>query len=291
MLFSFVILHYRAVDETIKCVESIKMTQKKKNYHIVIVDNNSPDNSGQQLESLYVSEKDITILHNDNNEGFARGNNVGFKYSKYKLKADFIILQNNDTQVLQENFQELVINEYESSSFAVLGPLIKTPHPPFNSNPRSDKLPDIGRIKRRLLNYRILLLLNYLHLDCYVLNVISKKNQTKVSIQFNHEKKLYDVCLHGSFMVFSPDYIKLFDGLNEKTFLYCEEELLYLRIISNHLKSVYLPDIIIFHKEDASTNEEFNKGLKKRRFQYHCLIQSFKVLIDELRDVNQQLQK
>lgn len=284
MLFSFVILHYRAVDETIKCVESIKKTQQK-SYHIVIVDNNSPDNSGQQLDSLYEGDNHITILHNTINEGFARGNNVGFRYSKYKLKADFIILQNNDTQVLQENFQDIVINEYNLSSFAVLGPLIKTPHPPFNSNPRSNKLPDINYVKRRLFNHRILLFLNYLHLDHYVLNIISKRNHIKKD--FNNlnsqiASKLYNVCLHGSFMVFSPSYIRIFDGLNDKTFLYCEEELLYLRIINNHLKTVYLPDVIIFHKEDASTNAEFNKGLKKRRFQYHCIIQSFKVMIDEL---------
>ena len=287
MLFSFVILHYRAVDETKKCVESIINTQLNANYHIVIVDNNSPDNTGDQLDLLYKNVENITIIHNEKNEGFARGNNVGFKYSKYVLKADFIILQNNDTQILQKNFQELVLNEYNSSRFAVLGPYIKTPNPPFNSNPGADKIPDERKIRKRLFHHRLLLYFNYLYIDSLLLKIFQlfPSVESAPNIDITKNKK-YNTTLHGSFLVFSPDYIKLFDGLNERTFLFGEEELLFMRIIKNNLKSVYLPDVVIFHQEDASTNAEFKGELKKRRFLYKCKIQSFKVMIDEIKSMH-----
>ena len=41
---AFVILHYRAIDYTRKCVECIKALEGSK--HIIIVDNASPDGTG-----------------------------------------------------------------------------------------------------------------------------------------------------------------------------------------------------------------------------------------------------
>lgn len=283
MRFSFVILHYNSLQETIKCVDSIKNTQKGTDYKIVIVDNKSPDGSGKTLDNLYNQEDNMTIIHNEQNLGFACGNNVGFHYAKYKLKSDFIILQNSDTLVLQDDFQRLVLEEYETSSFAVLGPFVKTPHPPYNSNPGPDTIPNIGYFKRRLRNYRFHLFLTYLHLDGIVTNYHLKRVSS--SLLKNLDKiydRAYNVRLHGCFMVFSPIYIGRFDGLNDKTFLFGEEDLLFLRLKQNNLKSVYLPKIVIFHEEDASTDNIFKVENKKNRFLYKCKIQSIKVMIREL---------
>ena len=283
MRFSFVILHYNSLEETLKCVESIKHTQKGTDYRIVIVDNNSPDGTGNELERQLGQEEDVTIIHSKQNLGFARGNNLGFHYAKYELKSDFIILQNADTMVLQEEFQKLVTDEYKQSEFAVLGPLVKTPHPPFNSNPGTDKLPDIDDFKKQLLKYRLHYYLTYLHLD----GILTRYHIKKVGPSLirnidiiNH--KAYNVKLHGCFLVFSPQYIKKFDGLNDKTFLFNEEPLLFIRLRQNNLISVYLPQVVIFHKEDASTSNTYSAENTKNRFIYKCKIQSTKVVIDEL---------
>ena len=283
MRFSFVILHYNSLEETVKCVDSIKCTQKGKDFKIVIVDNNSPDGSGSKLEQLFGEDELIVVLRNKQNLGFARGNNVGFNYAKYELKSDFIILQNSDTMVLQDDFQKLVTEEYASSGFAVLGPFIKTPHPPFNSNPGPTSIPGISFFKNKLLKYRLHLLFTYLHIDWFFIRL----HQRKISSSMDKDdgktrKRAYNVRLHGSFMVFSPRYIELFDGLNEKTFLFEEENLLFLRLRQNGLTSVYLPQVEIFHEEDASTNNSFKAENKKNRFIYKCKIQSAKIVINEL---------
>lgn len=48
------------------------------------------------------------------------------------------------------------------------------------------------------------------------------------------------------------------------------------------MKTVYNPQIIIFHAEDASTNAITKKERKKRLFTYKNLIKSEKVLYKEV---------
>ena len=121
--FNFVILHYLTIEDTTNCIESIRNKCCNYEYKIIVIDNASPNNSGKTLEKLYKKDKDIKVIINKENLGFAKGNNIGFKIAKQE-GADFIILCNNDTELIQENFLELIIQEYEKSSFAVLGPKI-----------------------------------------------------------------------------------------------------------------------------------------------------------------------
>ena len=48
--FSFVILHYLVMDQTVNAVNSIKENMASYFFHIVIVDNGSPNESGRALE-------------------------------------------------------------------------------------------------------------------------------------------------------------------------------------------------------------------------------------------------
>ena len=50
------------------------------------------------------------------------------------------------------------------------------------------------------------------------------------------------------------DIFQYQEAFNPKTFLYKEEELLYLRCKKADLKIVYNPKLIIKHLEDAATN-------------------------------------
>ena len=74
----FVILHYMAIDVTMKSVEYITENIDTNQYHIVIVDNASGNGSGEELKAFYLDRGDVTVLINEENLGFAKGNNVGF---------------------------------------------------------------------------------------------------------------------------------------------------------------------------------------------------------------------
>jgi len=61
-----------------------------------------------------------------------------------------------------------------------------------------------------------------------------------------------------------------------------EEELLFLRVIRKGMKTVYTPEIMIFHKEDVSTKTIVKSQRKLKTFVYKHRIRSTKILIEEM---------
>lgn len=286
MKFSFVILHYNALSDTIECIDSIKKCVGA-DCAIVVVDNKSPNGTGAELEERYKGDAQVTVILNEKNEGFARGNNVGFRYAKENQNPDFIVMLNNDTLILQNDFAALVEKEYAQTQFAVLGPVIQTPHKPYSSNPGPSKLPSEKWFRKYVLKNKVKLVLNYMFgLDLFyewlVRKVFGEKDKKFDESLLAHRAE--NVVLHGSCLIFSKDYISKFEGLNDRTFLYQEERLLFLRLQQNHLKSVFSPNIEIFHKEDAATKTVSVKSKLKRRFQYKNYIASVNVLLDVMRN-------
>lgn len=285
--FAFVILHYYTIEDTKKCVESI--LEKCNNVYIVIVDNASPNNTGKELEKLYKTNNKIKVILSKENLGFAKGNNIGFKYAKEKLNADFIIMCNNDTYLLQDDFLNLIEEEYKISKFAVLGPKILLPNNKINTV--QINMQSLKSLKKQQLNTRINYITNYLYIN--KLYLIIKKHLKSILLKFKIKKekriendvnKRYEnIILHGSFLIFSQKYIEKFDGLDSRTFLYREEELLYIRLKENNLINIYNPNIIIFHNEDSSTNAITKNNRKKELFVCRNQIKSTKILINEMK--------
>lgn len=278
----FVILHYLAIESTIKAVVAIKENIDTENYKIVIVDNASPDKSGVLLQQEYKDDSKVKILLNDENLGFARGNNVGFKYAKEQYSPDYIVMLNNDVYILEKNLMGKLQKEYESSHFAVLGPLIMTRDGKCDINPydgvksKAQVLNIIKVCKRTLLFNKVYLLPIYTKLSKLKSQILhTEKQKYKDYIQ-----KKYNVHLHGCCMFFSREYIDAYDGLDDRTFLYMEEDILYKHVIENGMITVYVPDIVIYHEEDASTNSIVNNKRQKTNFVYSNLLESCEILLD-----------
>lgn len=153
---SIIILNYNGSEITIECLESIFEIEYP-NYEIILVDNNSNDNSlneillflksknvdikffeydGEknifinpfQLENDYSSNNNdglnITVIKNDENYGYAQGNNIGIKYCRERIESQFFLILNNDT-VVKKDFLKFLINEAtENKEFGILSPLI-----------------------------------------------------------------------------------------------------------------------------------------------------------------------
>lgn len=280
----FVILHYLTIDETIECVNSIEKLIDTKNYEIVIVDNNSYNNTGQQLQTKYQNNPKINIILNKKNLGFSGGNNLGFSYAKKKLKCDFICVINNDTYLLENNFFQIILEEYQKSHFAVMGPEIHVPE--GNIENITKNLISKKDLKKQLNKTRIQLIKNYLYLntiESYIKNKAKKilKHESKRFVNIK-EGRLENVVLHGCFWVFSPVYVKKFDGLNNKTFLYKEEELLFLRLKQNNMLSVYNPKLKIFHNKNSSLNKSSKNNHSRLNIVYKNNIKACKALLEEM---------
>lgn len=248
-----VILHYNTIDDTEKCIDSILKFKNKYILNIVIVDNNSPNNSGETLKKKYKECDNIFCILNKENKGFSAGNNIGFKFAKYDLKSDFIILFNNDTYIISENFFEEIINSYNEKEWAVMGPKILLKDGTYNGinlRPITKE-----RVVVDINYYKRMISLNKMHLyKIYsYLRHIKNKIKKNCNISTNVDKEYYNILIHGCCLIFSPKYISLFDGLDEKTFMYAEEELLLLKLKKNNLTNYYNPNITICHSEFSST--------------------------------------
>lgn len=288
MDLAFVILHYIVVEETISCAESIIQKVGSPNYCIIIVDNASPNDSYQLLREKYAEDARFHLIKNEGNFGFARGNNVGFQYAKNQLNAKYIVLQNNDTELVQQGFFEQINRLYLKERYAVLGPLILSRDGKCTTNPASLRLKTELEISELLKACNRELLLNKA-------GISSKQYKRLLKIlrfvrkPFNHREKpeivtdCYfkvqhtNVKLNGSCLVFSPDYIRVFDGLDNRTFMYFEEEILLLHVMNNGLTTLYSPELVIYHKEDGATDVEYFTCKRKRRFILENLLNSIKV--------------
>lgn len=277
--FSFVILHYQTIEETIQCVNSILNYINNPHYNIVIVDNASNNGSGVELKKKYSAYTNVYILQNKENLGFAKGNNIGFRFAKHDLKSNFIALLNNDTLINQPDFIERIFDKFKNDKFDIIGPDVLSINSNTNQSPKPLSIRNKKILKRLILHHIILLFLTYFHLD-KVLEKFKKRIFKKSFIQnirkkeFDYESEMRGVKLSGCCLIFSPQFIECYEGLFDKTFLYSEEEILFYMMKRDKKKIIYFPDIKIYHKEDATLNFSFNSNLRRRRFYYKNYIKS-----------------
>ena len=277
----FVILHYQTIRETIDCVTSIQKICDNKDI-IIIVDNCSPNASGKILHKKYQQYSNIEVVLNKENLGFAKGNNVGFIEAKYQYKCDFVVLLNNDTIMIQQDFRNRLISAYEQYHFAVMGPKILQKDGTVNyCNPMIPIHTNLLRARIGQLSNYARYLLSVVGLDTLFSHLVDRGiMDIELSNQYQE-----DVQLAGCCWIFSKEYISKFDGINPDTFMYLEEILLYIRVKKARLKIIYNPELEIIHLEDTATLETFQGKTKKaRQFKYRCQMESFKVLIHEINE-------
>jgi GT2 family glycosyltransferase len=91
-----VIVNWNGLTDTVECLESLRKISYS-NYKVVIVDNYSKGNDVTALKEKFADY--IDIIRNDQNYGFAGGNNIGMRYAIANFQPDYLLVLNNDTVV------------------------------------------------------------------------------------------------------------------------------------------------------------------------------------------------
>lgn len=259
---TFVILHYENLKDTNKCVNSLKKYLSP-TVNIVIVDNGSEK---EIIDCNTFVDQNIFVIKSKNNLGFARGNNLGFKYAKNKLKAKIIILANNDLVFKQKAFMARLYEHYREG-FDIAGPQIISLNTKANQNPVPVQYKNIHMVNVRIIKDIILLTLAHLGIDEFFRKYFAKQ---PADIQYEGG----EFQLHGACLLFSGNYLGKYDGLYPGTFMYNEEDILKLISNDRNLKMEYFKDLAVFHQEKASTKHNYGNGKEKRIFYYRESIKS-----------------
>lgn len=115
---SVILINYNTLLETNQCIESIFNYTKGVSFEIIVVDNDSPDRSGDKLSERW--GKKITLIQNKENVGFGRANNIGVNHAN----GNYLFLLNTDTILLNDIITKLY-NFYQNHlQYPVIGSIL-----------------------------------------------------------------------------------------------------------------------------------------------------------------------
>lgn len=111
-----IVINWNNYEDTRECLISLgKITYP--NYKVIAVDNNSSDGSGDRIKNEFPQH---TYIQNEENLGFAEGNNVGIRRA-IEETADYVWILNNDVIVDSDSPTELVKVTEKFDKIGIIG--------------------------------------------------------------------------------------------------------------------------------------------------------------------------
>ena len=226
---SIIIVNYNVRDYLISCIKSIfKESSNNLSIEIIVIDNNSKDNS---VESLKNDFPEIKLIINDKNEGFTKAANLGAKFSKGK----YLFILNPDTYFIDDSLSILFELMEKNRNIALLGPAMMSP---------TNKIQQSYWKKPTL----ITTLLSLVYLD----KMNRKKNYANESINII---KAVETISGGAFFVRSFIF-DLMDGFDQN-FFWMEDVDFCLRISNLGYEVYYTPKTKIIHYQGKSSEKNW----------------------------------
>ena len=234
-----VIVNYNDFENTNRLINNIK------NYKclddIVIVDNNSTDDSFKKLKK--VEKENITIIKN-NSRKYSSGLNIGAQFLVKKLGKCNIIFSNSDIIIKKE--KDLInLSENITEDIVVVGPTIDE-HGILN---RGWHLPTVNQE----ILFNIPLFSRY----------FKKKYLLYKDSDYQKETTLVDV-VSGCFFMVDSEFLKKVDYFDEETFLYYEEQILAEKVKQAKKRECINNKIIIYHDHSVTIDKSIKRIEKQR---------------------------
>ena len=229
---SIVIPIFNAYEDTKKCIESVLENTTIK-FQLILINDCSTDLRINHLLKSYEKYPNITVIHNQVNQGFTKNVNMGIQQSETD-----VILLNSDTIVTPRWVQKIIISAYSDEKIGTLTPI---------SNASDISVPVMG------INNKIPSFLNTNEMSLLV---------EKVSANGN----LVAPTGNGFCLFIKRDLIKDIGLFDEEHFGkgYGEETDFTLRAKKNGWKNVRNDSIFIYHKRSASFTSDKANALKEK---------------------------
>lgn len=206
-----------------KCISSL-IGQKSVTQKIIIIDNNSSDNTIDILPNII--PEDAVIIQNKKNVGFAAAVNQGLKYALENVKdAGYFFLLNPDAWLANNCLEKLISKFDKNKQLGLASPLI--------INPDTQK-PWFSGAKTSWVRQR------NVHLDP----------------KFNHCQLQVTSYLTGCALLIKKSVIPKIGFFDERFFLYYEDADYSLRARKAGFAIKIVPSAACFHRESQSSTAD-----------------------------------
>lgn len=98
---SILILNYNTCRLTMDCLRSVYDSETSYSYEIILVDNNSQDDSVEMISKEF---PEVLLIANSENVGFAKGNNQGMEVASGR----YVLLLNSDTVIRKDTLETML---------------------------------------------------------------------------------------------------------------------------------------------------------------------------------------
>ncbi|WP_293889770.1 glycosyltransferase family 2 protein [Flavobacterium sp.] len=232
MQVSVIILNYNVRYFLELCVLSVEKAIQNLNAEIIVIDNNSSDDSCEMMKQRFPN---IKLIENKENSGFPKGNNIAVK----EAKGEYICILNPDTVVAEDTFEKILAFAKSKTDLGIIGcKLIDGTGNFLPESKRGIPTPWVAFTKifglYKLFPKSVLFNKYYAqHLD---------QNQTgKVDI------------LVGAFMVMKRELYNHLEGFDENCFMYADDIDLSYRALLLHKQNYYFHETTVIHYKGEST--------------------------------------
>jgi GT2 family glycosyltransferase len=242
MQLSVIILNYNVRYFLEQCVLSVQQALTNLDAEIIVVDNNSSDDSCEMMKQLFPQ---IKLIENSVNVGFPKGNNLGVA----EAKGEYICILNPDTVVAEDTFTKIFNSKLQTpnSKLGILGcKLIDGTGNFLPESKRGVPTPWVAFTKI----FGLYKISNFF--GKYYAQHLTENQSGKVDV------------LVGAFMVMKRDLYLQVGGFDENCFMYSDDIDLSYMIQKLGKDNFYFHETSVIHYKGESTVRD-EKYLKRFR--------------------------
>ncbi len=232
MQLSVIILNYNVRYFLELCVLSVQKALEGINAEIIVIDNNSSDDSCAMMKQRFPN---VTLIENKENSGFPKGNNIAVK----QAKGEYVCILNPDTVVAEDTFEKVLAFAKSKTELGIVGcKLIDGTGNFLPESKRGIPTPWVAFTKIFGL-YKLFPKLSLFN-KYYAQHL--RENQTgKVDI------------LVGAFMLMKRELYVQLEGFDENCFMYADDIDLSYRALLLYKQNYYFHETTVIHYKGEST--------------------------------------
>lgn len=228
------------------CLKSIYEKTTYKNYEILVMNNNSVEEETFKLFDEYKKNKNFKVIDVNTEFNYSNINNIGVK----KAKGDFIVLLNNDTEIITPNWLNIMVGYAMQPHIGAVGPKLFYPD-------------------NRIQHAGVILGLGGVASHAYI---GTTRHDSGIFGRLNVPYD-YSAVTAACLMVEKKKFLEV-NGLNEDLKVAYNDVDFNIKLLKKGYYNLFVPQVELYHFESKSrgldtTTEKYKRFLKESEYMYN----------------------